>query len=572
MLWLAGDLSFLMHAGQRRLRDQFHAWRKIDQIELTHEAGALPLVFAVKGGKRFGKTTCALWIAHEVAIWFAAKYGKPISMRYTSAFQKNIEEIVGSVAPTAFETAPPSCEPSYHGKRGPLPAGFYWPTQGPTLGARLALAGLDMNKNALRGLGNDLDFVSEAGFVDNLEYTVRNVLIHQYQQRPWARMMVETSAPEVLGTDWELTILPDAERRSACFSATIEDNSRLSRREKDFWIGQAGGRGHPNCEREYFNVIAGDPEIQCFPEFSRDTHVKHVEVPSHAVCITADDPGFRHLYGKVWAFYDFDNARLVVQDSWTGSNSSSSRAACVSAAREFDLWGTWPPTQMKSIPLDSDDEVIGWREYLKGDRCEELAEELHRMANVAARDRPDAEQRPGQWILSDIPHHLTYWDGVEHRKNPQARISDVDLRLIRDMDDLFGLEFMSTTKEELRVMVNLVRNWLGEGRLIFQPEAGPVIDHVAACLWDDKTRRKHFAEHRTYGHFDAASCIVYLVRYAQQIEKMRPYPPQRAAFEQGQHVVVRLPWQPRERFELELQRRIDEARRVRPARNMLRTR
>jgi hypothetical protein len=208
--WENGDLSALMHEGQLRLRNHIHTWRAINQLEGVHETGSIPLVYAIEGGKRFGKTSGMLWMAHELAVWFAKTFGRAADMRYTSAFQKTIDEIVGSVMPQCFRTAPDSCSPSYHGKRGVRPAGLYWPKDGPTLGARLALSGLDRNPDALRGQGNDFDFISEAAFIDKLDYTIRNVLIHQYQQRPWARMIVETSAPEDIDTDWELIVLPVA--------------------------------------------------------------------------------------------------------------------------------------------------------------------------------------------------------------------------------------------------------------------------------------------------------------------------------------------------------------------------
>lgn len=472
-MWRAGDLSFLMHSGQLRLRDQFHAWRMIDQLELTHEDGALPLVFAVEGGKRFGKTTAALWIAHELAVWFAKTHGRPAMMRYTSAFQKTIDEIIGSVAPQVFETAPPDCEAQYHGKRGPLPAGFYWPTSGPTMGARLALAGLDMNKNALRGQGNDFDFISEAAFIDKLDYTVRNVLIHQYHQRAWSRMMVETSAPEVLGTDWEMTILPDAKARGAVFSATIEDNPRLSRREKDFWIGQAGGRGNPNCEREYFNVISASVEQQVIPEFLEAKHVADTPRPKHAIAMAAMDPGMRDLFAIIWGYWDAARAKLVVERDWAQRNASTAQVAEVIKAAELDLYGP----------------------------------------------HAGSTQRFG----INAPAGFVYWDGKDFRANPMQRVSDTEARLIGDLTVDYKIAVQNTLKDDKEAALYALRNAFRDGKVEIHPRCQKLISHVRTARWNEK--RTDYERTPQHGHYDLLDALVYLWRMVQPIRNQDPFPP-----------------------------------------------
>jgi hypothetical protein len=560
--WESGDVAFLMHAGQLALRNQFHAWRTQDTTnDVVQVAGSLPRVFGVEGGKRFGKTTCALWIAHELGVWFYEQFRRPAMMRYTSAFQKTIDEIVGSVQRVVFETAPASCKPDYHGKRGIRAAGFYWPTQGPTGGAVLALAGTDKNPDALRGQGNDFDFLSECAFMVKLEYALRNVLYHQYQGRPWARLMAESSAPKMIATDWQRFILPDARQRGAIFTATIEDNPRLSRAEKDEFISAAGGRGNPDCEREYFNKIVGDPKLICVPEFDRAIHVRDVELPKHAICLTAADPGQVHMFGLVHAMYDFESGRLIVQKSWAESNASSMKVAAVCAANEYTLWGRWPHPRMRTILLDSDNEFQGWRDLLLGTEYESIVEDLYGMAQTPAEERPDFEAFPGKWSTRDIPDHFTWWDPNTHqyRRNPADRVSDVDRQLIADIDNHYGLEFGGTTKSELRTMVALVRSWISQGRLLFLPGAGPVIDHTEAAQRKPGVEYK-LDEHPVFSHFDAFSPLVYLVRRMERHENIMPFAPPnvtaRLQAAPGTNLQEGLPWQPKSPHELELERRL----------------
>jgi len=537
-----------MHAGQVRLVTQILSWLEVDQTnDVEHVAGSMPRVFAVAKAKRFGGTTAMLWLLAMLGV----KHPGAV-MRFTSALQKSIDEIIGAVVPQCFATAPESCTPKYFGKRGPKPAGLYFPEYGPMCGSRIALAGLDQNPNALRGQANDFDVISEAAFVDKLDYTLRNVIYHQYQGRPHARAIVESSAPKDLDTDWELIYLPDCKRRGAYFSATIDDNPRLPQKEKEEFIAAAGGRGHPDCEREYYNVIAGDPALQLFPEFKEGVHVLDVVRPAHAYCVTAADPGTTHQFGLVFGFYDFDRATGVVLDSWAESNASTRKVACVIAAREFDLWGTWPPHEMRLIPLYTEGKHEGWHDLLKGDRCHHLADALHKMANTPLEQRPMHERFPGMWITRKPEGYFAYYDGKRFHPNPYVRVSDIDARYIRDVDAEFGLKFSQANKKDsLAARVNLVRNGFGGGGLELAKGAGVVIDHCRAGKWNPA--RTKFAEHQVYSHFDAAAALTYFNRAVHDyLKTLRPHPPEHLAV--GQEFMQRLPWKPKLPHELELER------------------
>lgn len=467
--WESGDLRALMHSGQVELTDQFMAWAEIDQTnDVEHVAGSLPRVFGVRGGKRFGKTTGALWIASMLCRMYPG-----CSIRYTSAFQKTIDEIIGSVQRVVFDTAPPSCRPQYFGKRGPRPAGFYFPTQGPMEGARIALAGMELNPDALRGQGNDFDFISEAAFIDKLGYTLRNVLYHQYQGRPHARMMIESSAPKKLGTDWEKTLLPDCQSRGACFTATIEDNPRLSRNEKNEFIAAAGGRGDPDCEREYFNLISADPEIQVIPEFSEQLHVGEPVRPAYAVAMAAMDPGMRDLFAVIWGYWDAARAKLVIERDWAARNTSTARVAEVIKATELELYGE------------------------------------------------QAGVRKDFGIVQ--PEGFVYWDGASFRANPMQRVSDTEARLIGDLTNDYGIGVMNTLKDDKEAALYALRNAFRNNKIEIHARCTKLISHVRTARWNlNRTDYERTAEH---GHYDLLDALVYLWRMIQPVRAQDPFPP-----------------------------------------------
>lgn len=477
-----------MHEGQLRLRDQIHAWRHIDQTnDVDHIAGSLPRVFGVAAARRFRKTSLMLMIASELAVERPGCW-----IRYTSAFQKSIDEIIGTVMPKVFETAPDSCTPKYFGKRGPLPAGLYWPKEGPMGGARIALAGLDMNPNALRGQSSEYDFISEAGYVERLVYAIRSVLYQQYIGRPHARMVLESSAPEQLGTDWEVEILPDCARRGALFEATIDDNPALTPAERSEFIAAAGGRGHPTCEREYYNVIGAEPEKLVIPEFRLDEHVVDPVQwtrPRFALSHVGLDPGVSDPFGLVWFYLDWARQCLVVQGSWMKANASTGEVVSTTHEFESEFWGS------------------GHR--AAGERKRELSIR-------------DAITTGDGKVWNAPDEALTYWDQGEwtFKPNPYSRVSDIANRFILDMNADYGMNVRAAQKSpgSMEADTEYLRTLFAARPLkiviLKNGRTESLINQLRGGMWntDENNHRTDWKRTKTLGHLDCIAALKYAVR------------------------------------------------------------
>lgn len=330
--WRAGRLDFLLHDDQVRVHKTYRAWEKIDPATVV---GDFPRVFDADIARRWGKTT--LWLA----MWTEDCIQRPGSVkRISSAFQKNVEEIVDDVSRVVFATAPDDVKPTYHGTSKARAAGLYFPN-----GSVIPLVGLDKHPDGLRGRASDGDVISEAAFVPDLLYTVRNVLYSQYQGRPWARMILESSAPTAPHTDYDTVFVKDAKARSAYVTATIDDNPLLSERERDEFIAAAGGRDHPDCQREYFNVRNVDTELAVLPEFLKHRAaivVTGYAMPTHCDRYVSADLGLsRDLTVALFGFYDFERGILVVEDELIVKSAEmhTDDFARDVQARERVLWG-----------------------------------------------------------------------------------------------------------------------------------------------------------------------------------------------------------------------------------------
>jgi hypothetical protein len=94
---------------------------------------------------------------------------------------------------------------------------------------------------------------------------------------------------------------------------------------------------------------------------------------------------------------------------------------------------------------------------------------------------------------------------------PFRRISDNNNpHLIMDLNSLYSVHFMETSKESLEAMVNEVRIMIGSGQIEVSPKCKMLIGCLKYGLWDKN--RKEFSRNKIYGHFDHLAALIYLVR------------------------------------------------------------
>lgn len=94
---------------------------------------------------------------------------------------------------------------------------------------------------------------------------------------------------------------------------------------------------------------------------------------------------------------------------------------------------------------------------------------------------------------------------------PYRRISDNNnLILINDLSTTEKLPFSPTDKDSLEAMVNALRLWFKDRRVLVHPRCKFLIGTLGSALWNKN--RDDFAESKTYGHADAIAALMYGVR------------------------------------------------------------
>jgi hypothetical protein len=435
----------LLHSDQRVVYDLYREWEKRNP---ETEPGDYPRVFVFDIGRRWGKTTELLIIKFEDCIRNPGRI-----YRYSCAFQKDIQGIIGDVSRYVLLTCPEDLGPRLVGNV------FHFPN-----GSELRLVGLDMHPNGLRGQACDGDVLSEAAFIIKLKYVIQSVLYPQYQGRPWARIVLESSAPVDAESDYDEEFVEDAKERGAYVYRTIEDNpmltpasvSEFNRAAGGKWNEQARAWEGASCLRENYNIRVRDPEGSVVPEFVVSRHVRVSAVPAYAHCYVGADPGTRDKFGLVFAYWDAARNKLVVQRSWAERNAGLSDVAAVIRETEQELWG-----------------------------------------------------------------ELTHWDGERLQPNPYRRISDTDARTIYELKREHGIAFNAADKNHAKQaqdagaarrlpeakLYNL-RNAFKNDQIEIWPDSGPLQHQLNAGRWNDQ--RTDFERSATHGHLDVMMALVYL--------------------------------------------------------------
>ena len=209
-------------------------------------------------------------------------------------------------------------------------------------------------------------------------------------------------------------------------------------------------------QREYMALWVKDPTKIIIPEWDD----KYTTLPGHDDFFhlyhkyTALDSGVRDKTAGILGYYDFKRAKLIIEAEFTLQN----------------------------------EQVI-----------------THRIAQEVK----EAEERLGYQSLHDKKD--PDYKYLQNREKVYRCIADNNnLILVNDLDSLYGLDFYPTKKDELVAMINLVREWVKDGKILVDKSCRELIGCLSNAIWDKN--KKELARSKVYGHFDALMALVYLVR------------------------------------------------------------
>ena len=108
------------------------------------------------------------------------------------------------------------------------------------------------------------------------------------------------------------------------------------------------------------------------------------------------------------------------------------------------------------------------------------------------------------------------------RKLPYLRVMDTNSILCQDLNDLHGLPFFATDKDNKEAAVNNVRLLVHNKKIRIHPRCKVLRAHLKYGVWN-KSKTK-FERSGEFGHFDMVDALVYLARNVDR--NKNPYPPE----------------------------------------------
>lgn len=415
-LWRRGELHWKLKPNQKKVLDL------VKEVIAEREHRKLIVHCSRRFGKSFG--LCLLGVMVCLKIPHA-------NVRYASSTQKSVRKMIMPIIKTILKDCPMDLKPSWNQADGCFR--FY-------NGSELHVAGVNNgHEDDLRGTDAHLAIVDEAAFIDKLQYVVESVLMPQLITTDGILIMASSSP---LSPAHEFaSYIHEAKDQGNYASFNIYEADYDEQTIEEF-KREAGGESSTTWRREYLNELIVDEETQIVPEWENTfcKTMERTEFFPYYQKQTTMDTGFRDKTAILFGYYDFKNARLVVE-----------------------------------------------REYVVNGR--EVTSE-----NIAK-------------AVTSIEKELGYKDS--------NRIADNnDLIFLNDLQSSHGVAFRPTNKDSLHAMVNEVREWVKNGRVVIDPECSQLLGCIEYGVWN--TSRKEFERSKAFGHYDALAALIYMVRNVDQ--------------------------------------------------------
>lgn len=438
-LWEMGELSWLLTDVQKDMKNSvFNDTTRTSVIVCS---------------RRLGKTWLMVTLALEQCL------SKPNSIvKFLLPKQKDAKTIIQPLMREITETCPVELRPDYS-------------TQDKIYrfhnGSEIHLGGSDLSAESLRGTRADLVLIDEAGFVNDLLYTIRSILSPTIRTTRGRMILASTPSRDPQHEFIQHFMNPyKASGRLRIYD--IYQNPNFTPEIIEEIIEEyPRGEEDPDFRREYLCQVFVDEETTICPEFSmnKDNIIFNdetaPELPDFRDFYVGMDIGHKDLTVALFGYYDFKNATLVITD-------------------ELVMNG---PTMT----------------------TEDLVEGIRSKEKIRFYDEKTKEQ------------HKAY-----------LRVMDVDLGLQQDLKLLHDLNFITSRKDGKQGAINEMRMWVAKGRVKIHERCKHLIYHLEYGQWNDKRtdfKRMPDTPDKSVrgGHVDGIPALYYLIRNVQTSKNPFPF-------------------------------------------------
>lgn len=312
--WDRGLLDYKFHRGQI----------VIDSAVNSRPQGKL---YVVNVARQFGKSYWAVVKSIKKAI-----QKKKAVIKIGTAFLSDLEEFILPAFDKILEDCPENQRPRYIAQKSK----FVFPN-----GSQIKLIGLDKKPNGLRGNTIDLMIIDECGFVANLDYIYKSIIVPATIHRPDAEIILISTPPAT--PDHPFSHYCQRAESEGCYSHfTIYDNPMVTPDMIIELIKESGGEDSITWKREYLAQNIIDTNLAIVQEWD-DKYSQVVEKDQYFEFYhkyEAMDLGVKDFTAVLYGYYDFKQAKLIVEDEVTMNGPSMTTIKLKDAiiAKEKELY------------------------------------------------------------------------------------------------------------------------------------------------------------------------------------------------------------------------------------------
>lgn len=425
--WQEGDLSYKLDPNQQGVYDDIRASHKRAKTQADR-------IYVLDIGRQYGKDTIMVLLAHETAIRTPG-----LRIPYGAPTRDEVVELLYPITEWLLQDCPPHLRPQH------TKSDHSWTYPN---GSRIVLVGCDLHPDRLRGPGMGAGFLTEAGFMGDLNRLIGGVLLPQMIHFPDSFMVWASTPPETPAHPWSTVHVPRAVERGMHAHRTIEECPRLLPHEREAFVEAVGGKESTRARREFYAEHIIEESLAIVPEYAKVEReiIKEWPQPQWFDGYCGFDPGFVDYCGLVWGYWDFVSQVLVIEREICEPGLSTGEIADAIKETEHDYWGNF----------------------------------------------------------------TTRFDGERPTTQPYLRVSDCDKRLIHDLLMERGISFMLTAKDHKDVALAEMRTAIGAKQIIIHPRCVKLQSHLKYGVWNEK--KTDYQRVDGFGHFDLIPALMYLYR------------------------------------------------------------
>lgn len=328
--WRQGDLSYKYHQTQRLIA------RAIDRSERRK--------FFLLCSRRTGKSFMLL-----TRLFSHARKHPGSRLLFLAPHARNAAEIAKDLAVEILKDCPSALRPDFSSQDKEFV--FRHPGGNDSI---VRLKGVNNEHyQSLRGGAQDEIVIDECGQMDNLTKIVNDVCMPM-TMTTGGRILLASTPPDSPGHE-SATIYESLVSSDSTVRFTIRDTPHVDDETKRLMLMEVGenpdyvdailrGEREPEtttAQREYFCEFVTDASRAVVPEYTskaRSEIVRDHERPDYFQAYVSCDPGQKDRTGVLFAYWDFRNAKLVIEDELLLDHPTTRDLATAVRKKEAELW------------------------------------------------------------------------------------------------------------------------------------------------------------------------------------------------------------------------------------------